>query len=73
MKDFTNDFTYDQMGEANLDFMPILKIQLKSYVINTYQEDADISNESLMREWWYLYEENLLHLLSINELVFSTK
>ncbi|MBZ9630537.1 hypothetical protein LB465_07070 [Salegentibacter sp. LM13S] len=63
MKDFIND----QMTNFNLDQNPWTKKMLINYISIEYQEDADYSNESLMREWWYLYENNLLALLNTAE------
>lgn len=71
MKDYTNDFVEEQMGGVNLDYLPHTKALLILYITWKYEEDADISNESLLREWWYLHDNNLLHELSTNESVYS--
>lgn len=55
------------MSNFNLDQNPGTKQLLINYVLMEYEENADCSNESLMREWWYLYENNLLALLSTAE------
>lgn len=66
-----NDFINEQMTEADLDAMPYTKQLLIKYVNWKYEENADISNESLMREWWSLKEENRLAELFCNEWVYS--
>lgn len=61
------DFIKDQMTNFNLDQNPCTKQLLMNYVSIEYQEDADYCNDSLMREWWYLNENNLLALLFTGE------
>lgn len=63
MKDFINE----QMTNFNLDQNPLTKQLLINYVSMEYEQDADYSNESLMREWWYLYHNDLLALLNTGE------
>ena len=52
-----------EVNERNLEFMPLLKQQLKNYVSVNYEEAADYSNESLVAEYHYLKKNNQLHLL----------
>jgi len=55
------------MENFDLNQNPLTKALLINYVLMEYEGDADCSNESLMREWWYLYENNLLALLNTGE------
>ena len=40
-----------EVNEYKLEFMPLLKQQLKLYVGINYEEDADYSNYSLVKEY----------------------
>ena len=71
MNDYTNEFVEEQMGGVNLDRLPHTKALLILYITWKYEDAADISNESLLREWWYLYGNNLLHELFTNESIYS--
>jgi hypothetical protein len=51
--------------------MPKTKELLAEYVLEQYEEDADISDESLKREFIWLYENNELSRLFISEYIHS--
>lgn len=65
------NFTNEKMEEIDFINLPLTKQLLINYIGYTYENDADFSDESLAREWWYLKDENKLENLSIAELVFS--
>ncbi len=46
-----------------LEFNPILKQLLKEYVCSRYEEYAKYDDESLIKEYKYLLENNSLHEL----------
>lgn len=67
MKDKNQEF----MDEVELMYTPLTKQLLINYVTTEYQEEADISDESLKRELYWLYKNNQLSNLIICELVHS--
>ena len=67
MKDKNQEF----MDEVELMYTPLTKQLLINYVVTEYEEEADTSDESLMRELNWLYKNNLLSNLIICELVHS--
>lgn len=60
-----------EVNEITLEFMPLLKQQLKNYVGVNYEESSDYSNESLVAEYHYLKKNKQLHLLHEAEFLTS--
>ena len=60
-----------EVTEENLNFMPLLKQQLKIFVGINYKEEADYSNYSLVKEYHYLDTNNLLGELHKTECLTS--
>tara|TARA_R110000751_G_scaffold206139_1_gene310246 strand:- start:368 stop:583 length:216 start_codon:yes stop_codon:yes gene_type:complete len=52
-----------EVTEESLDFMPLLKQQLITFIGVNYEENADYSNHSLVQEYHYLERNNLLGYL----------
>ena len=51
----------------DLNLTPNLKRLLKEYVLHEYEEHADTTDESLMKEYHYLKDNNKLNDLFIQE------
>jgi hypothetical protein len=56
----------------NLNNNPLLMHLLKKYMVFEYQEDVDLSEESIWREYQYLLNNNELNKLFIQESLDNT-
>lgn len=66
------EFTLEQITEANLDCIPLNKQLLINYVGYMYEDNADYSNDSLKREWLYLWKNGRIEELLTAEMVFTS-
>lgn len=62
-----------RMDEGQLCWSPITKELLINYVKHQYEEEADISDESLIQEYNYLASRDELHFLFESEYVFNNE
>jgi hypothetical protein len=67
MEDFNNEYVM----LLELHYTEHTRALLVDYVSRQYQEDADLSDESLKREFIWLYENNELARLFIGEYIHS--
>ena len=63
--------TMSEVTEITIDYMPLLKKQLQNYIGVKHEEYADYSNHSLVQEYHYLKNNNLLHYLHDAEYLTS--
>lgn len=63
----------ENLEEMNLDETPLTKQLLENYVLRMYEEEADLSNESLMRELLLLKENDELQQLLLAEALTNLK
>ena len=59
----------ENLEEINLDETPLTRQLLENYVLRMYEEQADLSTESLKRELILLKESNELQQLILAEVL----
>ncbi len=62
-----------EVNETTIEYMPLLKQQLINYIGLNYEEASDYSNYSLVQEYHYLNNNNLLAYLNEVEYLTSPK
>ena len=65
------DFNDEYVMLLELHYTPHTRALLVDYVSRQYQENADLSDESLKREFIWLHENNELARLFIGEYIYS--
>ncbi len=64
-------FINEQMKEVRIEHMPSTIDLLINYIKREYKDNADLSEDSLKKEWNYLKDNNMLELLFISEWIYS--
>lgn len=60
-----------EVENINLMWTPHTKKLLENYVLTQYEENADLSDDSLIREFRYLHDNNQLDQLFLCEYITS--
>lgn len=60
-----------EVNETTIEYMPLLKQQLINYIGLNYEEASDYSNYSIVQEYHYLKNNNLLFYLNEAEYLTS--
>lgn len=63
----------EELGITDINDVPLLKPLVVNYMTYEYEGDADLSDESILNELRYLYDNDLMKLLADYEFTFSAK
>lgn len=66
-----SNFNNEIMEQLDFNNIPLTKQLLINYIGYTYENYADFSDDSLLREWLYLKDENKLQELFLAEIVYQ--